>query len=84
MTLPRGVSALLAYVATVQCPVCWNSTSGPPLPVDSRLMKAPMLGAHLLLCAKPCDACRYCTWSVQRATWGIAEGKGASCPWTPG
>lgn len=56
-TLPRGCLAAALYSWMVQSPACWNTVSGPPGPVDSRLMKAPTRAAHLLLLVKPCAAC---------------------------
>ena len=38
--------------------MCWKRYAGPAGPVDSRLMKAPTCGAHLLLAMKPCAASR--------------------------
>ena len=35
----------------------WNTKSGPPGPVDSRLMKAPTRGAQRLCALKPCAPC---------------------------
>lgn len=35
------------HTCSVQSPVCWNTTSGPQGPVDSRLIKAPSWGANL-------------------------------------
>jgi hypothetical protein len=77
MTLPRGTAACRAQVSTVQCAVCWNRTSGPPFPVDSRLMNAPMLSAHLLLVAKPCEAwnmrCNACILNGRARQCGVAS-----------
>lgn len=48
----------LQRTSKIDSPVCWNRTSGPAGPVDSRLIKAPTLEAHLLVFMKPCAAVR--------------------------
>lgn len=54
MTVPRGRLATLAYDFMVQDPLCWKTMSGPPGPVDSKLIIAPSPSLNLLCSLKAC------------------------------